>query len=85
MFNAIRSYCIFLDDNVLGTSFSLHKDLRSATSWEEVNMSMLGELSNTSSSISWKILSHFTCHQIGLSFYHLRLSDLIGDPRFQHT
>ncbi|XP_078440783.1 putative glycosyltransferase [Wolffia australiana] len=37
-------YCILHEDNVLGTIFSLRKDLRSATTWEEVETGLWEEL-----------------------------------------
>ncbi|CAA6664381.1 unnamed protein product [Spirodela intermedia] len=46
-------YCILHEDNVLGTIFSLRKDLRRATSWEEVEMALWGELNN-----AWEANNH---------------------------
>ncbi|XP_042023312.1 F-box protein At1g78280-like isoform X1 [Salvia splendens] len=37
-------YCILHDDNVLGAIFSIWKELRSATSWEEVEEKVWGDL-----------------------------------------
>ncbi|KAK0577352.1 hypothetical protein LWI29_031768 [Acer saccharum] len=39
-------YCILHDDNVLGAIFSLWKELRTAKSWEEVELTVWGELNN---------------------------------------
>lgn len=45
-FHVCRCYCILHDDNVLGTIFSTWKELRTAKSWEEVEMTVWGELNN---------------------------------------
>ncbi|RDX72118.1 F-box protein [Mucuna pruriens] len=39
-------YCILHDDNVLGAVFSIWEELRSAKSWEEVELTVWGELNN---------------------------------------
>ncbi|KAE9603865.1 putative transcription factor & chromatin remodeling &Metalloenzymes JmjC family [Lupinus albus] len=39
-------YCILHDDNVLGAIFSIWEELRSAKSWEEVELRVWGELNN---------------------------------------
>ncbi|AES73073.2 putative transcription factor & chromatin remodeling &Metalloenzymes JmjC family [Medicago truncatula] len=39
-------YCILHDDNVLGAIFSIWDKLRSSESWEEVEMTVWGELNN---------------------------------------
>ncbi|XP_051118418.1 lysine-specific demethylase JMJ21 [Andrographis paniculata] len=39
-------YCILHDDNVLGAVFGLWRELRTATSWEEVEEKVWGELNN---------------------------------------
>ncbi|KAJ1386188.1 Protein kinase-like domain superfamily [Sesbania bispinosa] len=39
-------YCILHDDNVLGAIFSIWEELRSAKSWEEVELKVWGELNN---------------------------------------
>ncbi|KAL5844348.1 hypothetical protein ACOSQ4_010306 [Xanthoceras sorbifolium] len=39
-------YCILHDENVLGAIFSLWKELRMANSWEEVELTVWGELNN---------------------------------------
>ncbi|CAJ1974081.1 unnamed protein product [Sphenostylis stenocarpa] len=39
-------YCILHDDNVLGALFSIWEELRSAESWEEVELTVWGELNN---------------------------------------
>ncbi|KAI4307418.1 hypothetical protein L6164_030610 [Bauhinia variegata] len=39
-------YCILHDENVLGAIFSMWSELRSATSWEEVELTVWGELNN---------------------------------------
>ncbi|GFP93353.1 F-box protein at1g78280 [Phtheirospermum japonicum] len=39
-------YCILHDDNVLGAIFSLWKEVRTATSWEEVEEKVWGDLNN---------------------------------------
>ncbi|KAI3460046.1 hypothetical protein Pfo_016709 [Paulownia fortunei] len=39
-------YCILHDENVLGAIFSLWKELRTATSWEEVEEKVWGDLNN---------------------------------------
>ncbi|KAL6578361.1 hypothetical protein OROMI_010689 [Orobanche minor] len=39
-------YCILHDDNILGAIFSLWKELRTATSWEEVEEKVWGDLNN---------------------------------------
>ncbi|KAH1245212.1 F-box protein [Glycine soja] len=39
-------YCILHDDNVLGALFSIWEELRSAKSWEEVELTVWGELNN---------------------------------------
>ncbi|MED6155381.1 hypothetical protein PIB30_004813 [Stylosanthes scabra] len=39
-------YCILHDENVLGAIFSIWKELRSAKSWEEVELKVWGELNN---------------------------------------
>ncbi|KAK6116151.1 hypothetical protein DH2020_008420 [Rehmannia glutinosa] len=39
-------YCMLHDDNVLGAIFSLWKELRTATSWEEVEEKVWGDLNN---------------------------------------
>lgn len=39
-------YCILHDDNVLGAIFSIWEELRSAESWEEVELKVWGELNN---------------------------------------
>ncbi|ESW08264.1 hypothetical protein PHAVU_009G032400 [Phaseolus vulgaris] len=39
-------YCILHHDNVLGALFSLWEELRSAKSWEEVELAVWGELNN---------------------------------------
>lgn len=41
-----RCYCILHDDNVLGAIFSIWEELRSAESWEEVELTVWGELNN---------------------------------------
>ena len=41
-----RCYCILHDDNVLGAIFSIWDELRSSESWEEVEMTVWGELNN---------------------------------------
>ncbi|KAK4274126.1 hypothetical protein QN277_017404 [Acacia crassicarpa] len=39
-------YCILHDDDVLGAIFSIWDELRSANSWEEVELTVWGELNN---------------------------------------
>ncbi|KAL1344644.1 hypothetical protein HN51_018514 [Arachis hypogaea] len=39
-------YCILHDENVLGAIFTIWKELRSAKSWEEVELTVWGELNN---------------------------------------
>ncbi|KAL7085513.1 hypothetical protein ACP275_14G285000 [Erythranthe tilingii] len=39
-------YCILYDENVLGAIFSLWKELRTATTWEEVEEKVWGDLNN---------------------------------------
>lgn len=39
-------YCILHDENVLGAIFSIWEELRSANSWEEVELTVWGELNN---------------------------------------
>lgn len=39
-------YCILHDDNVLGALFGIWEELRSAKSWEEVELTVWGELNN---------------------------------------
>lgn len=39
-----RCYCILHEDNVLGAIFSLWKELKAVTSWEEVENFVWGEL-----------------------------------------
>ncbi|KAF6170324.1 hypothetical protein GIB67_043014 [Kingdonia uniflora] len=39
-------YCILHDDNVLGAIFGLWKELRNASSWEEVEEAVWGDLNN---------------------------------------
>ncbi|XP_061353382.1 lysine-specific demethylase JMJ21 isoform X2 [Gastrolobium bilobum] len=39
-------YCILHDDNVLGAIFSIWDELRSTKSWEEVELTVWGELNN---------------------------------------
>ncbi|GER40263.1 bifunctional arginine demethylase andlysyl-hydroxylase JMJD6 [Striga asiatica] len=41
-------YCILHEENVLGAIFSLWKELRTATSWEEVEEKVWGDLNNYS-------------------------------------
>ncbi|XP_058786355.1 lysine-specific demethylase JMJ21-like isoform X2 [Vicia villosa] len=43
---AAMCYCILHDDNVLGAIFSLWEELTSSESWEEVEMTVWGELNN---------------------------------------
>ncbi|KAL8030270.1 hypothetical protein ABFX02_14G275400 [Erythranthe guttata] len=42
----IMCYCILYDENVLGAIFSLWKELRTATTWEEVEEKVWGDLNN---------------------------------------
>lgn len=41
-----RCYCILHDENVLGAVFSIWDDLKVADSWEEVELTVFGELNN---------------------------------------
>lgn len=41
-----RCYCILHEENILGALFSIWKELRMATSWEEVELTVWGELNN---------------------------------------
>ncbi|CAI8599082.1 unnamed protein product [Vicia faba] len=43
---AAMCYCILHDDNVLGAIFGIWEELRSSESWEEVEMTVWGELNN---------------------------------------
>ncbi|TKY74386.1 F-box protein [Spatholobus suberectus] len=43
---AAMCYCILHNDNVLGAIFSIWEELRSAKSWEEVELTVWGELNN---------------------------------------
>ena len=45
-FHACRCYCILHDENILGAIFGIWKELRTAKSWEEVELTVWGELNN---------------------------------------
>ncbi|KAL0368842.1 UNVERIFIED_CONTAM: F-box protein [Sesamum calycinum] len=56
-------YCILHDENVLGAIFSLWTELRTATTWEEVEEKVWGDLNNyTESDPSLKRQGHSTAH-----------------------
>lgn len=47
-----RCYCILHEENVLGAIFSLWKELKTATSWDEVEEKVWGDLNNYHAGVS---------------------------------
>lgn len=46
MFHVDRCYCILHKDNILGAIFDIWEELKTAESWEEVELAVWGELNN---------------------------------------